>query len=283
MGALSPLEVSETLAEQAREKLYNLFGWRRGHFRLMSTEPPKEAIGIELALPEMVYEGICAAMPATRLLDLLTPMLDRYVVPNPQKLARFVRVRLPVELKAILARIDGSATLRLLLAMGTKPGAVAQLVYAMECLAAVRFEEGPRRRLSEPPAAVGGVGRSASKSAVPQKGGAWTPAASAPTGAGIPVPVLPTGMLPHVAAALAAVPIPVGGPAPRPITGARPFPAGLKPATVDPDASWEIRRRPAAKATPTRRIASRGWTRWSSSRCASSACQSRRCRTRRSR
>jgi CheY-like chemotaxis protein len=151
MGALSPLEVSETLAEQAREKLFDLFGWRRGAYRMTAGEPPKDATPLELALPEMVYEGVCAAMPATRLSDLLTPVMDRYVVPDAQRLARFARVRLPVELKAILARVDGTTTMRLLLAMGSKPAAVAQLVYSMSCLGAVRFEESARKRLSEPP------------------------------------------------------------------------------------------------------------------------------------
>ena len=151
MGALSPLEVSETLAEQAREKLFDLFGWRRGEYHMTSAEVPKDTTPLELALPEMVYEGVCTAMPATRLSDLLTPMMDRYVVPDSRKLARFVRVRLPVELKAILARIDGTTTMRLLLAMGSKPASVAQLVYSMQCLGAVRFAEEARKRLSEPP------------------------------------------------------------------------------------------------------------------------------------
>jgi CheY-like chemotaxis protein len=151
MGALSPLEVSETLAEQAREKLFDLFGWRRGEYRMTAGEAPRDVTPLELALPEMVYEGVCAAMPATRLSDLLTPMMDRYVVPDAQRLARFVRVRLPVELKAILARIDGTTTMRLLLSMGSKPAAVAQLVYSMSCLGAVRFEESARKRMSEPP------------------------------------------------------------------------------------------------------------------------------------
>lgn len=167
MGALSPLEVSETLAEQAREKLFDLFGWRRGAYRLTPGEAPKDVTPLELALPEMVYEGVCAAMPATRLSDLLTPVMDRYVVPDAQRLARFARVRLPIELKAILARIDGSTTMRLLLAMGSKPAAVAQLVYSMQCLGAVRFEDHARKRVSEPPEA----NVSSSRSAVPMRGG----------------------------------------------------------------------------------------------------------------
>jgi CheY-like chemotaxis protein len=212
MGALSPLEVSETLAEQAREKLFDLFGWRRGAYRMTNEEAPKDAAPLELALPEMVYEGVCAAMPATRLSDLLTPMMDRYVVPDSQRLARFVRVRLPVELKAILARLDGTTTMRLLIGMSSKPAAVAQLVYSMQCLGAVRFEEHARKRLSEPPA-------------------------SPPSG-GVPLRQS-SGQLP-VAPASASQPLPAGG-----SRGADPTPS-RRPDESSPPA--EIA--PAAKAKP---------------------------------
>jgi len=147
MGALSPIEVSETLAGQASEKLYDLFGWRQGSFRLASNvEPPRDGMSIELGLPEIVYEGVCAAMPATLLLDLLTPHLEHFVVPDAARLARFARVRLPPELRPVLARIDGRAPLRVVLGAGSRPGAVAQMVYALECLRAVQFEDQPRGR-----------------------------------------------------------------------------------------------------------------------------------------
>lgn len=197
MGALSPLEVSETLAEQAREKLFDLFGWRRGEYRMTQAETPKEVAPLELALPEMVYEGVVAAMPATRLSDLLTPMMDRYVVPDAQKLARFVRVRLPVELKAVLARIDGTTTMRLLLAMGTKPAAIAQLVYSMYCLGAVRFEQDARKRVAEPPssgarpaASSGNVPLSQSSGSLPAaRGPGGRPEGLVPSSGGVSIPV----------------------------------------------------------------------------------------------
>jgi CheY-like chemotaxis protein len=147
MGALSPIEVSETLAAQASEKLYDLFGWRQGSFRMASNvDAPRDQMTIELGLPEIVYEGVCAAMPATLLLDLLTPHLEHFVVPDAARLARFARVRLPPELRPVLARIDGRAPLRVVLGAGSRPGAVAQMVYALECLQAVQFEDQPRGR-----------------------------------------------------------------------------------------------------------------------------------------
>ncbi len=147
MGALSPIEVSETLAAQASEKLYDLFGWRSGSYRMASNvEAPRDGLTIELGLPEIVYEGVCAAMPATLLLDLLTPHLEHFVVPDAARLARFARVRLPPELRPVLARIDGRSPLRLVLGAGSRPGAVAQMIYALECLHAVQFEDQPRGR-----------------------------------------------------------------------------------------------------------------------------------------
>jgi CheY-like chemotaxis protein len=210
MGALSPFEVSETLAEQAREKLFDLFGWRHGSYRLTDAELPKDHAPLELALPEMVYEGICAAMPTTRLLDILTPMLDRYVVPDAQRLARFVRVRLPVELKAILARVDGATTLRLLLAMGTKPGAVAQLVYAMHCLGAVRFEESARKRVSEPPSGSPSLSQSQALQSLPSRSAATPRSIDAASFGPAPTarlkPLVPGGPMPSPASGTAIPP-----------------------------------------------------------------------------
>ncbi|MDQ3034256.1 MAG: DUF4388 domain-containing protein [Myxococcota bacterium] len=146
MGALAPLELGEALADQARDKLFDVFAWRRGTYRLSTKlEPRAGAVGIELGLAEILYEGVCASMPASRLLELLSPSLARFVVPDPVQLARFVRVRLVPEVRHVLARIDGTLALRDLLAMGSRPGAVAQLVYSMECLGAVRFADVPSR------------------------------------------------------------------------------------------------------------------------------------------
>lgn len=178
MGALSPIEVSETLAAQASEKLYDLFGWRKGSWRLSSNaEPPRDGMGIELGLPEIVYEGVCAAMPATLLLDLLTPHLEHFVVPDSARLARFARVRLPSELRPVLAKIDGRAPLRVLLGAGSRPGAVAQMIYALECLKAVQFEDRPRGRgAAKEESDVGPAPRNAPSgliSAKPQAGANW--------------------------------------------------------------------------------------------------------------
>jgi hypothetical protein len=159
MGALSPIEVSETLAAQATEKLYDLFGWRWGSWGVLTGDTKEGGLLIEQGLPEIVYEGVCAAMPATQLLDLLTPHLDAFVVPDAQRLARFARVRLPAELRPVLAKIDGRVPLRTLLGAGGRPGAVAQMIYALSCLKAVSWQSTPSARGPEKrPADDSGVG-----------------------------------------------------------------------------------------------------------------------------
>lgn len=153
MGALAPLELGELLAEQVRQKLFDLFGWRRGEFRFAANmEAPRDGIAIEMALPDMVFEGVCAAMPATLLLDIMTPRLDLFVVPDPVRLSRFARVRVAKDLRAVLESLDGTTPLRDVLRAGSRPGAIAQLLYALECLGAVSYEAHaqPRRVMLAP-------------------------------------------------------------------------------------------------------------------------------------
>ena len=153
MGALSPIDLGELLSEQVRQKLFDLFGWRRGEFRFaLGMEAPRDGVALEMALPDMVYEGVCAAMPATLLLDIMTPRLETFVVPDPVRLSRFARVRVAKDLRDVLERLDGATNLRDVLRAGSRPGAIAQLLYALECLGAVELEATPHhRRVQLPP------------------------------------------------------------------------------------------------------------------------------------
>lgn len=153
MRVLSSIELGELLSEQVRQKLFDLFGWRRGEFRFAADmEAPRDGVALEMALPDMVYEGVCAAMPATLLLDIMTPRLEHFVVPDPVRMARFGRVRVSADLRSILEQIDGATPLRDVLRAGARPGAIAQLLYALECLGAITLEARANvRRVQLPP------------------------------------------------------------------------------------------------------------------------------------
>lgn len=146
MGALAPRDVDDALAEQVRQKLFDLFGWRRGALRFSAAlQPPRDVVPLRMALSDIVFEGICAATPATQLLDLMTPRLGEFVVPVAGRIDRFARVRLPADLRDAIERIDGTRALRDVLRSGARPGAIAQLLYALECLDAVRYAHAAQR------------------------------------------------------------------------------------------------------------------------------------------
>lgn len=153
MGALGPLDLSEALAEQLRVKLFELFAWRRGTFRFAGDRPPPpELIDLGLGLAEIAVLGVREGMSPARVLEKLAPQRARYVVPRPRELVRFVKLHVPGPLAEVIRAADGSRTLRDVLEASGDPASAAQLLYAMECLDAVRFEDAPlRTRASRPP------------------------------------------------------------------------------------------------------------------------------------
>ncbi|HEY8429903.1 MAG TPA: DUF4388 domain-containing protein [Sandaracinaceae bacterium] len=144
LGAIGPLELSEALAEQLRIKLFDLFAWRRGTFRFAADRPPPpELIELGLGLAEIAVLGVRQGMPPPRVLEKLAPHRARRVVPRPRELVRFLQLHLPEPLAKVIRAIDGSRTLRELLEESDDPAGAAQLVHAMECLDAIRFEDAP--------------------------------------------------------------------------------------------------------------------------------------------
>jgi CheY-like chemotaxis protein len=151
MGAITPHQLRDALEDQLRVKLFDLFAWNDGAYHFLEHEKaPPETVTLEMSLPDIVVKGVVHRIPPQRLLDLLSPHLDYYVVPDRLRLGRFSRVELPPEAKLVLHTLDGKRRLsEILESAGDRPGAAAQLVYALFCLDAVRFENQP-----EPTAAL---------------------------------------------------------------------------------------------------------------------------------
>ncbi len=143
MGAITPHQLRDGLEDQLRVKLFDLFAWSDGQYHFMDDEKaPPETVTLEMSLPEIVVKGVVHRIPPQRLLDLLSPNLDRYVVPDKLRLGRFSRVELAPEAKTVLHSLDGKRRLsEILQSAGARPGAAAQLIYALSCLDAVRFTE----------------------------------------------------------------------------------------------------------------------------------------------
>jgi len=151
MGAIAPLELSEALAHQMRLKLYELFAWRRGTFRYSPQEkPPADLIDLELGLAEIAFKGLASTRDPAHLIEALDESADKYVVPQARRLVRFLSLANDPALRAVIRRADGSHTVADLLDEASDQGRAATLLYAMECLDAVRFEDEPLRTRAKP-------------------------------------------------------------------------------------------------------------------------------------
>lgn len=145
MQAIEPVGLRDALEDQLRVKLFDLFAWTEGEYRFSTAAvAPPETVTLELSLPEIVLRGVVHRIAPTRLLDLLSPHLDQFVVPNASRLAGFNALPLAREAKQVLLGLDGTRRVRELLAVaGERPGAVAQLLYSLMCVEGIAFSDRP--------------------------------------------------------------------------------------------------------------------------------------------
>ncbi len=145
MGVLSPHELREALEDQLRVKLFDLFAWTSGGFRFDErAHPPAETVTLEMSMADIVLKGVVHRVPPQRLLELLAPELERYVVPVPARLEQFRAIEMAPVARRVLMSLDGMQRLRELLgSAGNRPGAAAQLIYALSCAQAVVFHDEP--------------------------------------------------------------------------------------------------------------------------------------------
>ena len=162
MGALSPHELREALEDQLRVKLFDLFAWTSGSFRFDDdAQPPPEIVTLEMSLADIVLKGVVHRVPPKRLLELLSPYLESFVVPATHRLEQFRGIDMAPVARRVLMSIDGTQRLRdILSSAGNRPGATAQLLHALTCIDAVQYSPTPvptprliERRRDTPPIA----------------------------------------------------------------------------------------------------------------------------------
>ncbi|MEM9071439.1 MAG: DUF4388 domain-containing protein [Myxococcota bacterium] len=143
MGAITPHQLRDALDGQLEEKLFAIFGQQAGTFAFTShIEPPRETITLELSLAEIVLRGVRERIPAPRLFDVLTPILDRYATPAERSFRGLQSIAHEPE-QRLLARINGLHTYRSLLDGHTDRVAGAQVLWAARCLGVLGARDEP--------------------------------------------------------------------------------------------------------------------------------------------
>jgi CheY-like chemotaxis protein len=129
MGVISPHDLVVGLELQLRIKLMDIFSWARGEYLFRrESRVPSDVITLEVSSASLVADGVRAAWDEERLSAALTPYLDRYPTPNANPEMRFQEIVLDPEEQNLLDHIDGSRTLRQILADSALTGRKAKAV-----------------------------------------------------------------------------------------------------------------------------------------------------------
>lgn len=149
-GLISPQELEAGLEDQLHGKLFDLFSWSSGLFR-MQTEGLSELPGalrrepkLSLGLREIVFRGIIHRMQAGRVRLLLDRHQDKFVVPRIDRCRELFDGSLSDEAQTLLLTLNGEQRLHeFLTPLEKKPSPTAQFLYAFVCLDAIEFSDDP--------------------------------------------------------------------------------------------------------------------------------------------
>jgi CheY-like chemotaxis protein/tetratricopeptide (TPR) repeat protein len=111
MEALSEAEVSEALAQQAEEKLFEIFAWETGEFRFERDARLAGANGLPGArsTADWVLRGVRTRAPLQRIDTMLERRADRVLAHAQSPFYRFQEMELEPELRGWVERLDGAA------------------------------------------------------------------------------------------------------------------------------------------------------------------------------
>lgn len=115
-GRLSPHDLNDLLRKQVADKLFEIFTWPTGSYRFIQAREFKEGItSIDLSPANLILQGLREQAAPEQVEKLLTPHLDRYLLPAENPLYRFQEIQLTPADERILALCQGDITPRELL------------------------------------------------------------------------------------------------------------------------------------------------------------------------
>jgi DNA-binding response OmpR family regulator/tetratricopeptide (TPR) repeat protein len=159
MGVISPHDLVVGLELQLRTKLMDVFTWTRGEFLFKSeARVPSEVIRLDVSNATLIADGVRKTWGEKRLKGALRPYMERYIASNPDPELRFQELSLEPEEQALLDNIDGTRTLRELLASSPLPSRRAMgVAYVLLVTGVVQSQskrhEQPMEREIAPPVA----------------------------------------------------------------------------------------------------------------------------------
>lgn len=116
LGLLTPHQLYDSLQEQARDKLLEVFSWREGHFRwIVGKDFREEITAIDLPPAAVIAQGIRRHFSPAQIAELLSPHSGRYLLQSANPLYRFSELEYSREQSTLWDACTGEATLEELL------------------------------------------------------------------------------------------------------------------------------------------------------------------------
>lgn len=115
-GLLSPQDLNDILRKQVIDKLLDIFAWPEGNYRFMQAREFKEGVtSIDVSPANLILQGLRGPAARELVAKLLSPHLDRYILPAENPLYRFQEIQLAPTDQRIFDLCRGNMTPRELL------------------------------------------------------------------------------------------------------------------------------------------------------------------------
>jgi hypothetical protein len=142
LGLVDPVEVFRAIREQGRDRVSDLFLWKRGKVLFYrGAQEKKVEFPLKLDLPERMLAGLEASQPNDAPLDLFFPRLDHVIGLSSEGAQKFNGVQWPAAVAWTLEACATPRRLRDVMALAVRAAQVsaADIARGIEILLAARL------------------------------------------------------------------------------------------------------------------------------------------------
>lgn len=151
MGVIEPYELDETLKMQAKERLFEAFGWFTGDYKFLAKKFLREDLTpLDIELPQIVLSGVRRYYVLDTLKKFLDPWINHVPVLNKSSLFQLEDYRLATWDAKTVRFFDGKRTFKDIIAQRiVREIDVYHLLFSFYTLGTYKFEESTEsKRLS---------------------------------------------------------------------------------------------------------------------------------------
>ena len=142
LGLMQPRELFAALKELVKRRTIACFGWSEGNYTLSPEDKPAEHNQPFRADPiALVQEGLELAWDVDRMLQALTPQMDRFPVARSALAGAVQRLQTDATTDAMLSQLDGSSSLGDLLSAAVQSRRALAAAWVVDACGLLRYHD----------------------------------------------------------------------------------------------------------------------------------------------